>query len=238
MLRGVYREQMPDRDPHTAGPALWAFRDATGCDFEVSVAPIIRSTPWRDGLKCVAIGLYRQEHRASPTVNFGRMPFGYRMPSMSAGNKPKLTASGKRFSAGSTTMADDSHVASIAPVGPLYGAPQALAWCGHDWSPWRSLPGLHKQLSANATGLYRIRRSGMESMLYIGQGRIRMGVDTHKRKVDKLDERQTEVISGPLECSWTLNDSWYSHQRLELVNDLKAAYMLTTGEILAAQFIG
>jgi hypothetical protein len=38
MLSGVYRPVMPYRDPHTAGPALWALRHATGCCFEVSVA--------------------------------------------------------------------------------------------------------------------------------------------------------------------------------------------------------
>ena len=238
MLRGVYREQMPDRYPHTAGPALWALRDATGCDFEVSVAPVLGPTSWRKGLKCVAIGLYRQEHGASPTVNFGRMPIGYRMPTMSKGNNPKLTASGKRFRGGPTAVTDDSHVASIAPFGPLSGDPQSPSWCGHVWSSWHSLSGLSKHLSVYVTGLYRIRRPGMESLLYIGRGRIRMGVDTHKHKVIKPDEQQAEVISGALECSWTLNDSWYFHQRLELVNDLIAAYVLTTGAVPDTQFNG
>jgi hypothetical protein len=60
MLRGVYADVMPYRDPHTAGPALWALRQKTGCDFEVSVAEIVGDTPHRKGLEAVAISIYRQ----------------------------------------------------------------------------------------------------------------------------------------------------------------------------------
>src|SRR5690242_51447 len=103
MLRGVFAEEMPYRDPHTAGPALWALRYAITKNednntndwstFEISVVPVEGDTPWRKGLECVAIGLYRQEHGCSPTVNWGRMPLGYRM---SSGNNARLVAAGKR----------------------------------------------------------------------------------------------------------------------------------------------
>jgi hypothetical protein len=74
LLRGVYGEIMPYRDPHTAGPALWALNHQTGDDFEVSVVPVAGSTPWRKGLEALAIALYRQRHSRSPTIEFGRMP--------------------------------------------------------------------------------------------------------------------------------------------------------------------
>jgi hypothetical protein len=45
MLRGVYGELMPYRDPHTAGPALWALYHQSGEEFEVSVVPVEGSTP-------------------------------------------------------------------------------------------------------------------------------------------------------------------------------------------------
>jgi hypothetical protein len=35
-----------------------------------------------------------------------------------------------------------------------------------------------------------------------------------------------------------LNAAWYRHQRLELENDLIAAYLLATGEVPPAQFRG
>jgi hypothetical protein len=41
-----------------------------------------------------------------------------------------------------------------------------------------------------------------------------------------------------LECSWTTNDSWLGHQRLELENDLIAAHVLEHGAPPSAQFLG
>lgn len=79
MLRGVYAEQMPYRDPHTAGSGLWALRQRGGGPLEVSFGPVDAPTPWRKGLEAVAIALHRQEHGRSPTLNFGRMPTGYRL---------------------------------------------------------------------------------------------------------------------------------------------------------------
>ena len=62
MLIGVYAEEMPYKDPHAAGPALWALRHQTGEEFEVSVVPVEGTTPWRKGLEALAIALYRQDH--------------------------------------------------------------------------------------------------------------------------------------------------------------------------------
>jgi hypothetical protein len=74
MLVGVYGAQMPYRDPHTAAPALWALRQGTKCDFEVSVAAVDGSLQERLAIEAVLIALYRQERQRSPTVNFGRTP--------------------------------------------------------------------------------------------------------------------------------------------------------------------
>lgn len=60
MLRGVYDDgEMPYRDPHTAAPALWALRQATGCAFEVSVMSFTGLYSMRLGLEAVAIAQYR-----------------------------------------------------------------------------------------------------------------------------------------------------------------------------------
>ena len=72
MLRGIYLDAMPYRDPHTAGPALWALHHATGIPFEASFCPVTGDTPWRKSLEAVAIARHRQRHRRSPTANFGR----------------------------------------------------------------------------------------------------------------------------------------------------------------------
>src|SRR5262249_16643044 len=78
--------------------------------------PSLTSTPWRKGLECVAISLYRQQHQRFPTVNVGRMPLGYRM---SSGNTAKLMSKEKHFRGGPTSERDNNHLPSRAPVGPL-----------------------------------------------------------------------------------------------------------------------
>jgi hypothetical protein len=153
MLRGVYGTLMPYRDPHTAGPALWALYHQTGEDFEVSVIPVAGSTPWRKGLEALAIALYRQEHGRSPTVEFGRMPAGFRA---SSSYNRRLLEAGRVFRGSPSEESDASHVSGIPPLGPLAGDPHGPAWGGHDWSPWiplEEIPACRPQRS----GLYRIR---------------------------------------------------------------------------------
>ena len=119
MLKGIYGPEMPYRDPHTAGPALWALVQL-GATLEVSIAPVEGTTPWRKGLEAVVIALYRQRHRASPNVNFGRMPNGFRM---SSGNNARLVASGKRYRGGGTSEVEGSHCPSLPPTGRFETVP-------------------------------------------------------------------------------------------------------------------
>ncbi len=77
MLSGVYKPIMPNNDPHTAGPALWAQRQLENCEYEASVAVMPDlSAPGRKALECVAIARHREAFDHSPTFNFGRMPLG------------------------------------------------------------------------------------------------------------------------------------------------------------------
>ena len=79
MLKGIFDLEMPYRAPHTAAPALWALRHNLNCDFEVSVLPFHGSKQEREGLEALAIALYRQEFKESPTVSFGRIVTGYKI---------------------------------------------------------------------------------------------------------------------------------------------------------------
>lgn len=236
MLAGVYRHEMPYRDPHTAGPALWALLQHTGELFEASVAPVVGTTPWRKGLEAVALSLYRQEHGRSPTVNFGRMPSGYRM---SSANNAKLVAAGRRFRGGLTMEADLSHEPGIAPVGPLGGDPSSSDWCGHAWSPWTPLTDAVMALGPLDIGLYRIRGPGRAGLVYIGEGAIRARLVAHAFKTRGPINDQGRVLAEhqPLECSWVVG-AWLPHQRLELENDLIAAHVLVLEAVPPAQFIG
>jgi hypothetical protein len=72
MLRGVYDEVMPYRDPHTAGPALWALYHQTGKDFEVSIVPVEGSMRWRKGLQALAIFALDNYAHALPDMQIRR----------------------------------------------------------------------------------------------------------------------------------------------------------------------
>lgn len=119
MLRGIFGDEMPYRDPHTAGPALWSLLQASDCSFEVSVVEVHAEPDWRKRLEALAISLYRQRHRRSPTANLGRMPAGY---VISSGRNAKLAAAGGQRRGGRSNTVTASSAPSVAPVGPLDAA--------------------------------------------------------------------------------------------------------------------
>jgi hypothetical protein len=233
MLRSVYGPEMPYRDPHTAAPALWAQRQLGGEDYEASTSPVDGDPRWRKALECIALALYRQEHRCSPTFNFGRMPDGYRI---SSANNARIVAAGKRFRGGLTVEGDSSHLPSICPVGLLEGDPCAGQWAGHQWSPWVPLTaGL--LTSRDSVGVYGIRGADTQ-IVYIGEGYIGSRLVAHHRSAGKATTPQGRALAAaqPLTCSWAIDANWQQHQRLELENDLIAACVLAKGSPPAAQF--
>ncbi len=236
-LAGALAEDMPYRDPHTAAPALWALRHAERCSFEVSVAVIEGTTPWRKGMEALAIGLYRQEHGRSPTVEFGRMPIGYRA---STPNNSRLVKLGKRFRGGPTVDQDlASHVLGVPPNGPLGGPPQSLDWIGYGWSVWKPMADVSNRRPIG-TGLYRLRGDSEQTLLYIGQGNIPARPRAHFTKINNPSHPQGSIFRSleRLECSWVLDEHWKSHHRLELEYDLIAAHLIETGDLPEAQFLG
>jgi hypothetical protein len=236
MLRGVYAEAMPYRDPHTAAPALWALRMLTGEEFEVSVVPVDGDTAWRKGLEALAIALYRQEHGRSPTVEFGRMPPGYRA---SSSYNRRLLEAGRVFRGGPCDDIEASHAPGVPPTGPLTGHPHDPAWGGHAWGPWVPL-GKVGLPAPGGSGLYRIRGRDPVRLLYVGQGDIAARLIAHSGKLRSAGHAQGAILAAaaPLACSWVVNDGWLPHQRLELENDLIAAHLLAIGTVPAAQFRG
>lgn len=237
MLRGVYADEMPYRDPHTVGPALWADRHQTDLDYEVSVlsTPDL-STPERKGLEALVLALHRQEHGASPLRNFGRMPLGYRM---SSANNAALARRGLRVRGGMSAELDVSHQSGVAPTGPLIGDVHGFIWLGLEWTSW--LPITDALTAAGSScGLYRIRRGDDHRLTYIGEGRVSDRLTAHLVKGGTSDHRQREYFCSPgtLEASFVVTDSLATHQRLELETDLIGSHLLVTGEVPRAQFLG
>lgn len=235
MLRGVFGPEMPYRDPHTAGPALWAVVQV-GDELDVSVASVAGSTPWRLGLEAVQIALHRQQHGRSPTANFGRMPVGFRM---SSGNNARLVAAGKRFRGGRCEHCEACHEVGVQPIGPLEGHPQAATWCGFRWSPWQPLRNAAASLGTDG-GLYRIRGDDESTLLYIGQGAVGARLSAHLAKTRNPAHTQGGIFGAHarLECSFVLSSGWTDLHRLELETDLIAAHCLSTHQVPSAQFVG
>lgn len=162
MLAGVIAADMPYGDLHTAGPGLRALRHSTTCEFEVSATVVEGAKAWRLGFEALAISLYRQATDMTPTINFGRMPAGYRQ---SSGNNAKLVAAGKRFQGGFVEERLASHESSIPPIGRLDSDPASDNWCGHSWSPWMSGSDVAGTMSGQDSGLYRVRSVGADVLL-------------------------------------------------------------------------
>jgi hypothetical protein len=108
------------------------------------------------------------------------------------------------------------------------------------WGAWVPLREVAGGQSAAGNGLYRTRGVDPGRLLYVGQGLIPARPFVHLAKARDPAHPQGRIFAAqaPLECSWVTNEDWLEHQRLELENDLIAAYVLATGEVPAAQFLG
>ena len=132
-LRVFYNspDEMPWNDPHTAAQSLWAWWDAEGCDFEVSVAPLPshggeEGRRHRLGQEAYLLWKYRCEHGSSPLCNYGRFHMHYsRSTNRSAGRR------GGRLPEGYINPAAGP---SSAPLHNI-GSPQEGNWMGLAWEP-------------------------------------------------------------------------------------------------------
>ena len=234
MLSGVYRDDMPYGDPHTAGPALWALRDALGCEFEASVTVFEGSAPERKALECLAISQHRLAYGTSPTANFGRMPDGYRK---SSGNNRALVDAGKRFRGGADPSATPSPP-SEEVHGDLTSDPLSLQWLGWDWTPWADVEDAN--VNPASVGLYRLRNRAVSDaeLAYVGQGRIASRVAAHTAKGRRLDHTQSFWFGHGLEVSWAVVAEFTPTLLLEHENDLIASHVLVFERCPLAQFLG
>lgn len=221
MLKNIYHDKMPYTAPHTAGPALYAYRhlypDAT---LEVSVCILDVPQQTRLAMESLAIALHRQIYQQSPRCQFGRMPPEWKK---SSGNSVQLVTCGKRFRGGPTNTPDESHLPDIAPTGILtQGDVGTATWLNLAWSKWT--PSAVSDVACGpAVGLYCLSSSDQTpDLLFVGHGKIAQCLAPYKKR--------------PLLCSWVAG-AWHPHQRLALVTDLIASYLLQTGKVPQKQFI-
>jgi hypothetical protein len=217
----AYDAEMPYSDPHVAAPGLWALLRTPGCAFEVSTAVYEGSVHMRKGLEALEISRLRIEQGCSPTLNFGRMPDGWRK---STGNNRRLIETGKRLRGAPDPT--QLRTSEAPPPGTLDGDPFADDWLDLSWSRWSSSPAP----SRTGVGLYRARIPGQPRLLYIGQGLVASRIANHRRRPDRYPPSTT--------WSWASTEYTLGAQLLEQENDLIASHMLVLGEPPTNQFLG
>ena len=87
-------------------------------------------------------------------------------------------------------------------------------------------------------GIYRIRFEDEDThpFLFIGQGKIKQRLASYCISQETIKQRLAGGEKRKVACSW-VTGTWYPHQRLALVTDLIAAYLLTVGELPQEQFL-
>ncbi|MDL5363883.1 GIY-YIG nuclease family protein [Halalkalicoccus sp. NIPERK01] len=224
LARGVYAEEMPYRDPHTAAPCLWAIRHEVGPALEVShvSATELGDKQQRKGLETAFIALHRRATDRSPTANFGRIISGYKQSSYSY--------SDPAFKGGLLDEGDEEPNAEQGiepPNWQLWETPRAREWMGLDWSePYR----LDQRLEATPpdNGLYRIWYKNSDAPLaYIGES---------SAIPSRLYNHETVFGGHALFAYAKRLDLDAAHKRQEIETDLLGAYYLATNESPLAQF--
>ncbi len=222
LARGVFADQMPYRDPHTAAPCLWAIQQEYPDQLEVSVTvPSLASNKQsRKAFEDALIAVYRREAGESPTANFGRIIDGYKQSSYrSGGNR------GGRLAPGETESNTE------AGIGPLDWRRSddivADDWMGLSWLPPRPLDNADSSIP-KSDGLYRIWREGdVPPLEYIGQSsNLRSRLYRHRRS------REGELLFSYT----TLDKHDNQHKREEVETELIGAHWLAVEESPRSQF--
>lgn len=224
-LRVFYNSpnEMPWNDPHTAAQSLWAWRDAKGCDFEVSVAPLPNhggeeGKRYRMGQEAFLLWKYRCEHGSSTLCNHGRFHPHY--------SRSTNRSQGRR---GGRLPEDHTNPAAGPSSAPLHniGSPEEGNWMGLLWEP--PIP-LQKTLMTDFSerpALYMMTTSTGE-VVYIGETKsLRSRLTSHERIL-----RNEEVWVSHVLCP----DMTEHYQRLEWENDCIGAWVERIGVPPKRQF--
>jgi len=206
-LRG--RDLMPWTDPHTEAPALWAWQDAEGFEYECSAAPLDATTNGRRGMQNYLLYQCRQECGESTLCNFGRFHPRYRKSTTRKENLRggKLDADQKDNPAGGP---------SLLPLPPA-GKPGEPDWMGLTWSVRETLVA-EKTLTVPAgPGVYILFDAGSQEICSIGQS---------GNCAEKLSDLSRNSWDGKeLQFSFqTMEKTVLPHQLKERENDLLGNY--------------
>ena len=222
-------KEMPYNDPHTAAPSLWAWRDATGMDFECSASAISLSGEddlrlerrKREGLECYLLWQYRIEYGSSTLCNFGRFH-----PNYVKSRNQKSGKRGERLAEGEINPAGGP---SYPPLHPK-GEPRDHDWMNLEWSEMFQLNIHLLKNIPDSPGLYKIIDFDEESLVYLGQSiNLKKRLQQHAKK--GWDDR---IVS----FSYYVPDRYLlPHQLKEIENDLIGDYFSRFKTVPKYQFL-
>jgi hypothetical protein len=219
LRRQALAPAMPFNDPHTAGPSLWAWRDAEGLEFECSGAPLPLDDRTRQAFECYLLWRYRLEYSGSTLCNHGRFhPCYHKSGSRKSGLRGGRLPDGEINPAGG---------ASLPPLQP-HGAPPDADWMGMTWTDARPLTTAMVAAISPTPGLYKLL--GPDSkLLYVGESS-----DLRARLIQHARVRWEYP---PLHFSFSrLPVGTPAYQRHELENDLIGGFYALTNAAPTFQF--
>lgn len=210
LASGIFKGEMPYRDPHTASPCLWAIVDRYGPKLEISVAtpPEAQDKQQRKAMEDALIALHRREQGESPTANFTRIIPGYKQSSYRKGG-----------AVGGPLQEDEEEPHTEPGIEPpSWETPAQLtseSWMGLDWTSPEPLSEAYGLPSA--AGLYRLwNPESVPPLEYVGEtADLKSRLYSHRRnraahlrfsfvRFPELDARhkREEVESDLLGAHW------------------------------------
>ena len=216
LIRNSMKDDMPYNDPHTAGPSLWAWRDAEALIFEVSCSTSNMDTRERKGYEDYLLWRYHLEKGDSTLCNHGRFhPLYEKSRNRSSGFRGGRLKEGLNSASGR----------SLEPLKRI-GISGEPGWMGLSWISGGELLQLKPSTIPEKKGLYLILG---EEMLYIGQSNnLRDRLKTHQKKDWRLEG---------VRCSYyPMPDDTLPHQIKEYESNLIGAYYEETESIPKHQY--
>lgn len=204
---GVYAQEMPYNDPHTAAPNLWVWLNEDGYQYEFSFLTTDLDTPQRQGLEDFFLWLHRKELGFSTLCNYGRFHKQWSKPSnKKQGRKGKRLAKGCFNPAGLTSSKVLRHT----------GKSSDADWMGLDWSEPLEL-NMETAHLQNVPAIYRIMDSRTYDVIYIGETKeLKNRLKAHAKKQWNGNNIHFSFAQGV--------DLSESHLRHEIEVDLIGAY--------------
>ena len=221
LYRNIMRDatQMPFSDPHTAAPVLWAWRDATGIDFECSALPL-SSQDNLDMLVHYFLWRYHVEKGSSTLTNHGRShPLYSKSGNRSTGRR------GYRLPEGSSNPAGGPGLEPLR----LEGNPVEKNWMGLAWSDYYPLSSTDFKHIAASPAVYKvIDKDKGELLLIESTPNLRNRLQDLKQKRWPCPHPEVAFVLQSPEL--------LSFQLAELESDLLGAYYEQVGQAPKVQF--